>query len=321
MTTAPTVEDELIGQIKVLSERVWEQHCREPDIRKWLANFTGIGHADPEEEKLHALHLLSHVSYFGLRELRVLLRSMYRDHFRYPLLQDARRLAGGSRDIRVVEAAYDSELRATRFLGMGNPAESGTHLLYYFRQENSLPKDLFVQEHALLSGPLTDSSTRVVPDGLKRIVFIDDLCGSGQQAIDYSASLLQDISVVAAREGRTIDFHYLVLFATETGLRRVKDETSFTRAGAVSRLDETYMTFGPESRVFRNPPLGISKTISEAIATAYGLRLWPDFPLGFGNRQLLLALHHNVPDNTLPIIWQDNVPGWHPAFPRFHKVG
>ena len=313
---------ELIRRVKILSERLWEGHCNIPDVNAWLANFDGRHCGDTATEHLHALHLLASTSYFGLRELRVLLRSLFRDLFRYPLVQAIRADLGGTRDEVAIQQRVTEELNQTRFLGMGSPAESGTHLLYYFRQENRLPRAAFVNQHELLTSAATDPKVTLASPTLKRLVFIDDLCGSGEQAVRYSKTLLRTIREVAAREGRVLEFQYLVLFGIEAGLERAKNDSDFDVVGAVSKLDSTYQTFGPKSRVFRKPPAMIDQTIAEQLATGYGEELWPDWPLGFDDGQLLLAFHHNVPDNSLPILWFDEgLPPWGPAFPRYPKIG
>jgi hypothetical protein len=310
----------LVGRIKLLSEMLWEGRCTNPEIDDFLANFDGSVLGEADEERLHALHLLANVSFFGLRELRILLRSLYRDLFRYPIVQRIRSDLGGTRDVDAVHAAFDLELGATRFMGMGNPAESGTHLLYYFRQENQLPKDLFVQEHALVSGPTTDPTTLLVPPGLKRVVFLDDLCGSGSQAVEYSQTLLQDLRAIADRESRDIEFQYLVLFGTVGGMKHARDNTDFDVVQAVNEIDETYKTYSNGSRLFQSPPDGVTKANSRTLAESYGSMLWAPHPLGFDDSQLLLAMHHNVPDNSLPVIWYDERSDWRPAFPRYAKV-
>lgn len=314
--------DELIRRVKTLSERLWEGHCQVPDVDAWLANFDGRHCGDKDVEHLHALHLLASTSYFGLRELRVLLRALFRDLFRYPLIQTIREELGGTRDALEIQRRFSHELAQTRFLGMGSPAESGTHLLYYFRQENRLLRSQFVHQHQLLTSAATDPNVRLADPGLKRLVFIDDLCGSGEQAVRYSETLLRTIREIAAREGRTIEFQYLVLFGIEAGLERAKNDADFDVVDAVSKLDHTYQTFGPSSRVFRKPPPMIERARSEQLAIGYGAELWSDWPTGFDDGQLLLAFHHNVPDNSLPILWFDEgAPPWEPAFPRYPKIG
>jgi hypothetical protein len=318
-----TTEAELMRRVKSLSEQLWEGRCRIPDVELWLSNFDGRHlNGDEAAERLHALHLLSAVSYFGLVEIRVLLRSMFRDLYRYPIVQQIREDLNGSTDVDEIHRRFDDERNATRFIGVGNPAESGTHLLYYFRQENRLNRSLFVHQHEILSSAVTDPNAEFVPADLRRLVFIDDLCGSGEQAVRYSKTLLRDLREVAARKGRPIEFQYLVLFGTNDGMARARAETTFDVVDAVFTIDETYPTFGPESRVFRSPPEGVSMSDSEELARGYGRELSASWPVGFDDGQLLLAFHHNVPDNTLPIIWFDEgAPPWHPAFARYPKVG
>jgi hypothetical protein len=315
-------EEDLTRRIKSLSEQLWEGRCTAPDVEAWLANFDGQHCTDLAEERLHALHLLASVSYFGLAELRVLLRSMFRNLFRYPIVQRIRTDLGGSTDVDEIHRSFILERDATRFVGVGNPAESGTHLLYYFRQENRLPRNLFVHQHEILSAGVADPLTDLVPANLKRVVFVDDLCGSGEQAMRYSATLLKDLRAVANARGRAIEFQYLVLFGTTQGMARIRANSTFNIVDSVFEIDETYATYGQHSRVFRKPPSGITKDVSEAIARGYGANLWSRWPVGFDDGQLLLALHHNVPDNTLPILWFDEQPGaWTPAFARYPKVG
>lgn len=314
--------DALIRRVKTLSERLWEGHCREPDVEAWLANFDGRHSKNGEDaERLHALHLLASVSYFGLRELRILLRTMFRDLYRYPIIQRIRQDLGGSRDEAEIAAQFDKELGSTRFIGMGNPAESGTHLLYYFRQENRLPRSLFVHQHELLTSAATDPDVKFALPELRRVVFIDDMCGSGEQSVRYSRTLLRDLRDVSKRTGQSVEFQYLVIFGTAAGMDRARKESDFDLVDAVSELDHTYVTFGAQSRVFRKPPEAIDRDLAEAVARGYGGELWPTWPLGFENGQLLLAFHHNVPDNSLPILWFDEgEPTWSPAFPRQPKI-
>ena len=303
-------------KLKLLSENLWEQHCRSPDITEWLSNFDGRHGTSVATERLHALHLLSSVSYFGLRELRVLLRSMFRDLFRYPIVQKLRRKLGGTTDAAKVEKEFAQQLKTTRFIGMGNPAKSGMHLLYYFRQENGLSEKLFPHQDELLTGHVRDPDTELIA-GLERIVFVDDLCGSGTQAVDYGDAVLRDLRAIADRRNRAIELQYLVLFGTEIGLSKTRNSEIFDLVCAVTELDATYVTFGPRSRVFRHPPDHIDGTQSRLLSEGYGRKLWSRWPLGFGDCQLLLAFHHNVPNNSLPILWGSRPgDGWKPAFQR-----
>lgn len=314
-----TVKDQLLNNIKTLSETLWENRATLPVVEQWLSNFTGDTD-DVERERLHALHLLANLNYFGLREIRELLKVVYRDLYRYPIIQDLRASMGPTANATILTQAFEQELKATRFLGMGNPSESGTHLLYYFRQENTLPKDLFVHPNELFTGATTEAATRLIKP-LKHIVFIDDLLGSGTQAAQYSDRVLKDISAIAARDHRTIRVHYLVLFARSDGLSNAR-ATAFDRVATVHELDDSYRVFHPNSRVFRNPPSGVDSVSAHLLAKHYGSRLAPGHPLGYKDGQLLLGFHYNIPDNTLPIVWssRDANPSWTPVMLRYDKV-
>jgi hypothetical protein len=90
------------------------------------------------------LYLLSNFLYFGLFEIRHLLRVLFQDLCRRPLLTEIRRSRSDAVDLDQIDDSFDQALDRIRFLGIGNPSESGVHLLYYFRQENSLPSELFI---------------------------------------------------------------------------------------------------------------------------------------------------------------------------------
>lgn len=306
--------DELKTKIKVLNERVWENRAEWPLVEDWLNNFTGL--KEPADvEKLHALYLLSKFMYFGDRETRALLRAMFRDAYKYPIIAEIRRNNGDTLDEKFINAVFDQERQATRFLGVGNPSESGYHLLYYFRQENRLPKSLFINTHEIFTQ--TGSGARVIRDmSIKRYVFLDDLCGSGKQATDYSREVLKELK--ALRPG-TIASYY-VLFATVKALDDIRNNTLFDDVACVFDLDSSFKCFADESRYFAGGASGVSKTIAHDICLHYGSHLWPSHPLGYRDGQLLLGFHHNTPDNSLPIIWADE-PGldWQPIFKRYPK--
>lgn len=327
--------ERLMGNLKVLNETIWERRMPEPRIEAWLKNFATSVPADSEKNSLHALHLLSQFMYFGSRELKALLLALYRDLYRYPLIQEIRQREKNTLDSALVSRAFKDELKATRFLGVGNPSESGVHLLYYFRQENNLPKDAFIHTHEIFSrrGPAQNPGCFSIPGlktdrrpeltirdpSIRHYVFLDDLCGSGTQAIDYSREILQTLSDM----GSKAKVYYYVLFATSAGIKRVRENSSYDRTACVFELDETYRCLD-SSRYFDPPVPGIDRAYARDLCERYGARLLPEDPLGYKNGQLLVGFHHNTPDNTLPVIWSDDVPygsqaRWEPAFRRYWK--
>jgi hypothetical protein len=320
--TSEDIWESLRQRITVLSERVWEGRNRWPEVQAWLDNFDGRSGLNSNEEQLHALFLLSQFLFIGSKETRVLLQSIYRDLFLIPLIQEIRTELGGSRDVSIVEYNVNIALQRTRFLGVGNPSESGVHLLYYFRQENQLPKSLFLDSAAMfttvrqIDGSLQRSLSN--PD-VERYVFIDDICGSGQTAETYSSNILTELIAL----NPDAKLYYLAMFASDIGMHRVRTNTKFgRRSGAVFELDETYQCLSDMSRILRAAPAHIDKIALRRVARSYGSLLWPEYPVGFDDNQLLLGFHHNTPDNTLPIIWGEGtqLTPWTPAFKRYPKL-
>jgi hypothetical protein len=307
---------ELTEKLKALNETVWDRRLNWPRIEAWLENFAADAPEEQEREQLHALFLLSHFTFFGSRAMRALLRSLFRDRIRYPLVAEIRRQLEDTRDIVKIGEEFSRELDATRFIGMGNPSESGTHLLYFFRQENNLSRDLFVSPHECLDTE-TATGKQIESGAIRRLVFLDDFCGSGRQALEYSRQILQKLKARAA--GLSASYH--VLFATDHGLKKIRSTALFDQVSSVCELDDSFKCFHESSRYFRNCPTSIDREYGKQMCTKYGKFVEPRSPLGFGGCELLLGFEHNIPNNTLPIIWSEGHGDlkWVPAFRRYRK--
>jgi hypothetical protein len=307
------------SKLRILVEHAWDQEVRWPNIEAWKQNFCG-NVFDEKDEQLYAIFALSRFMYFSKRLVREMLKSLYRDHFEAPLIQRIRRSCRGTRDAAAIRKLYSQELDATRFVGVGNPAESGAHLLYYFRQVNYLSKDLFVDFSGAFS-PIADR-TGVIKfkqreNGVSRYVFFDDLIGSGTQASDY---LSQNLARVRAANPQ-IDLRYMSLFATTKGLEKMNESRLFDgKAMCLFELDDSYKAFHPTSRYFLSSPSCFDIAKLQELAESYGRRLQPSRALGYKDGQLLLGFSHNTPDNTLAIFWDEgHLSPWNPVFVRYDK--
>ncbi|MEP6669181.1 MAG: hypothetical protein ABJF10_08515 [Chthoniobacter sp.] len=315
-TTSIKLEAELLRKIKVLNETAWENRVQRPLIDRWLSNFDQQTDALRDRERLHALFLLSQFIYFGSKEVRELLKSLYRDLYRYPIIERIRRDNQDTCDQAVIEIEFKKAESRTRFLGVGNPSESGCHLLYYFRQENQLPSNLFIHGHEIFTWDRDQNKQTLRHPDVDHYVFIDDLCGSGEQARIYSQGICSDIRSLNKRAR----ISYLVLFATDASKQELR-KASFDFTSAVVELDSSFRVFGNESRYFKVAPDTIDGKFAEMMSARYGQLLCYDHPLGYRDSQLLLGFHHNTPDNTLPIMWcdQPELRPWIPVFRRYPK--
>jgi len=307
-------------RILTLSTEVWEGYPNWDDVENWLNNFNGLTENSIEDERLNALFILSEFLYFGSRQIRAMLKAMYRDHFIIPLIQKIRNTNNNTRDINLINTLLKKEIELTRFLGIGNPSESGIHLLYYFRQENELHPSLFCDIATVLTIK-EDENKKLFAElsnpEVKRYIFIDDMCGTGKTAKKYSDNFLLNIKNV----NPNIEFHYLSLFGTSSGIIEVKQNTVFKEnCYALFELDDSYKILSMNSRYFANCPKAINKDIVNNIIKIYGLSIWKEHPHGYGDSQLVLGMHHNIPNNTIPIIWwESDNDAWTPIFRRYKK--
>ncbi len=310
--------EDLRHLLQTLDESLWERRISEGRLDRWLENFDSA--PDPKKARLHALYLASQFLYFGDREIRALLHAVYRDLFKYPIIAELRR-AGAKAGSRELEDAFSQLLARTRFLALGNPSESGSHLLYFFRQENGLSKKLFVAPHQLVTG-FAEGSPRLALQDVEQYVFVDDFCGTGRQVKTYSREIVAALRSAAKAASARVTVSYFPLVATETGLGAVRRAKIFDRADAAILLDNSYRCFSAPARQFTSAHQLIDKTYARELCTSLGKGLCPAHPLGYGPGQLLLGFHHNTPNNTLPIMWADGVTHgtWRPLFRRYGKV-
>jgi len=302
-------EQYLRKKIKRLSECVWEGRAKGVEIDDWLSTFSDSG----VNERHHMLHLLSNFLYFGIREMRELLRAHFQHTCLRPEVTKIRQNNGDTIDIDFIDRELENAIRRTRFLAVGNPSESGQHLLYYFRQENNLSSKLFPNQFELPGFGANENHGEPFVD---RYFFIDDMCGSGQQIEQFSKNVINTLS--EAHPNAAII--YCPIFATTDGLDYTKENTAFSDVRCLMKLDASFKCFSPTSRFYENDSL---RAEAEKICFYYGRILNANYPLGYRDSQLAIGFNHNTPDNTLPIFWAehpDSLPGWSPIFRRYGKL-
>ncbi len=301
-----------MATIKTFNNTIWESRVENDDVTVWLTNF------DSESDKRTALYILSRFMYFGSRQIRELLKVLFRDIFKYKIVRAIRENHSGTLDPKIIHKEFEIQLRATRFLGIGNPSESGAHLLYYFRQINRLANQLFINAHEAFKPRSRSNPLDLEDSSVKRFVFIDDFAGSGHQGVSYSNSIVSDLKAASEE----IEVWYLVLFCTEKARVYLNNNSMFDFIDCIYELDDSFRAFSNQSRYFHDSVNLVDKQLAKHTCHNYGHKLLPSAPLGYEDCQLLIGFHHNTPDNTLPIFWFDEPSGfpWNPIFPRFQKL-
>lgn len=305
-------------ELRSVAENAWESRVSWPEIKSWTNNFTGEVLEKPEE-KMIAMYALSRFMFFSQRLVREMLISLYRDHFRAPMRQKIRARLGDSATLKLVDEQYAQELRRTRFVGVGNPSESGAHLLYYFRQVNRLEKDLFADCGSAFTPISAGKNVLYFPreKAVTRFVFFDDLVGSFSQCGDYLGGYIEGLR----ESGKEVELRFMSLFATSQGLRNANASSYFDgHATSLFELDESFQAFSMTARYFSDPPSWFSVENFRRVFRHYGEQLQPSMPLGYQDGQLLLGFSHNTPDNTLPVVWDEGSRRhWNPIFLRYDK--
>ncbi|WP_051165269.1 phosphoribosyltransferase-like protein [Methyloversatilis universalis] len=312
---------EIERSLRTLVDHAWDREVTWGQIQAWAQNFNGAT-ASEDDEQRHGLIALTRFLYFGKRQVREMLKSLYRDHFEAPLIQRIRKNFDNTRDTAILRRQYEQELAATRFVGVGNPSESGAHLLYYFRQINHLPKSLFVDfggAFVEVNSGARSSPLRAVDSQVTRYVFFDDIVGSADQSSGYLKTKLRRVR----KENPRLQIRFMCLFATTKGLETLNKPDLFDgMASCLFELDDSYKAFNPEQRYF---PQSLAPSFDvlafQNMATHYGNSLFPGWPLGYKDGQFMLGFTHNTPDNTLPIFWNEGRSvSWNPIFVRYDKV-
>lgn len=326
-----TIDDEvkyLWDKVMDLSEILWDNKLSRDSIDDWLENF------NTDDEKNAALFLLSNFIYFNKHSIRLLLVALYRDLYKYPIIESIRRANGGTFDDSIIEPIFENELQTTLFTIVGNISESSSMLSFDFRTENGgLNVDLFTEE--VWRQDVSGNSYKQ-RRFLNRCVFIDDFCGTGQQILTNNEVF--DTICRLKRYFPYIKVYYYCLIGTEYGVENVRARKDmFDDVRAVLTMDQSFKCFSASPRIFLNNKF-FDKNFVERMCKQYGTTLMIHFlekikkvmaprheikkcaeyhSKGFGDSQLLLGMEHNVPDNTLPIIWYGEEPKlWTPIFKR-----
>lgn len=308
--------DSYKDQLMKLNSHAWDGDKLWPEIEEWLRNFDGKCFP-VEEEKLLALHLLSHFIYFGNSTIREMLKAGYQEQFIIPLKQDIRKKLSDTIDYNQINSILDIEIKKTLFIGAGNPSESGAHLLYFFRQMNNLSKEMFSDFYGAFYQDTLSGSLLPRLSNINRYIFFDDLVASGTQITGY----LKDSLAKIRQSNPTIELKFMCLFATTVGLNALNEPEMFNgNACCLFHLDDSYKVFNEESRNFANtqePSLEKLKEFCLFYATYLGAE--EQDKLGYKDGQLMIGFSYNTPDNTLPIFWCKHPVFWTPIFARYSK--
>jgi hypothetical protein len=232
------------------------------------------------------------------------------------LIQEIKK--NGAIGIENIKIELRQHLAKTRFVGIGNTSESSCIMLYFFRQENEIRKESFINVSDIFirneDGKIIDLS--VDAKQIDHYVFIDDFSGSGSQA---STFFINNQIERICKINTDAKLYYFTLFSTKESNKVLKNDNSKLILRSIFELDETYKVFSEQSRYYAN--LEEEKSFSENTCKQYKDRYLyseSEYLCGWRDGQLLLRFFYNTPDNTLPTFWTETN-YWKPVFKRYDK--
>lgn len=326
-----SLQKELIylhDKIECLNNILWEKRLSGESIERWLENFKN------EDERNAALYLLSRFVFFNEESINKLVKALFRDLYRYPIVETIRKNNGNTLDESIIEPEFDNVLNQTLFACVGNSSESSSHLQYQLRKQGRLAKPLF---DYYKYDPI--SKKRIINRQISRCVFVDDFCGTGRQ-VSRDRKVLEIIDEIKMFFP-SVKVSYYTLVATYDGMEYARKSGVFDEVESVIEMDDSFKCFSDISRIF-GTDCSFDKNDVERFCRDYGEKLMTHFytyvenltshpavfakyvgknALGFLDCQLLVGFHHNTPDNTLPVMWYgEDLTLWTPIFPRDNKI-
>ena len=283
---------------------LWEKRLTNNILTAWVENFSGQ-HLSADVEKRVAVQLLKNFIYYGEQEINCLCRAAFSLLKRQRIIENPSQYASLNTDAAITQ--YTS---SCRFSYIGRASESGAMLTYNFRQENRLSYLQFVEPSAFLTNEYSQNELATL-----NIVFIDDFLGTGKTTCDF-----WDEKVLAIKQRcYQAKFHFIALIALQKAIERVKNHTGLDVI-CPQIIDNSYRVFDSNSRIFQEAG---ERNIAKSICSFYGNRIFSgEDALGYKDSQALIGFHHNIPDNTLPVIWaekQKSGKKWYPLFKRKQK--
>lgn len=270
------------------------------DVEEWIAQFSPKG-------KRFAVRLLEHLDFRDTEAIRLLCRKAHQD---------------------LVAKITEHAASKAFYVAVGHPAKSGSHVLYYYRQENLTDSKVkrrekgetaFLSVHDLPHAGYLASFDK--PKNFYRqhkIILVDDIIGSGKQFKEEFQQLLEFLPFLQEPAFHET-VYYVALLALPDGINKIigKYRQMDGRICIGEELSDRHQAFSDS--VF--PIKGESRKAKRLIKQiSMNNKLYFDKqgkprPFGHHDDALLIAFEHNTPNNTLPIFWAKRKK-WTPLFER-----
>ena len=262
------------------------------NVRAWLEQF------EYNIEQRLMFNLLKHVRFYNEEMIREKISGLHKK------IQQSVVARGG------ISPGDRRERRKDILLSsFGSPAQSGSSYARIYTTENNIFSRNEVHCDHIPKALQTNSE-------IKAIVFVDDIIGSGDSAVE-SLNRLNTMCGELIHD-KQITVFISAICGLHLGKERLENaikKVPFNAEVIVSDLlTEADQCFSDQSEVFSSPS---ERDRAKRIALEYGKKL-KERPFGYKNSQLLVAFRDNCPNNTLPILWKESTGKvkWTPLFKR-----
>jgi hypothetical protein len=281
-------EEDLMSIIMHTASTAWKHDLGKKDIDAWLSNFQGEVFG-VKHEKLMALWLLSHFTFYNQYEVEALCKVVYQDLL-HLLITDP--TIAGKTPAQIISEFFAS----ANIISPEAVSGSGGFVAYLFRHVNNLPVHLF------------NYSIDNVNDRVKNLITIDDVTLTAGPKGQIAAFMKKH-----EQQLQNKNLYLLTLVATDDAIQYLS-ETFNVHVVTAIQLDSRDKCFSDKSDIFSAFP-SLAEPCRK-FAEHYGKKIY-QHPLGFEDGQYTFGFYYNAPDNTLPIFWSQIK--WTPVIRRHHK--
>jgi len=163
-----------------------------------------------------------------------------------------------------------NEVNNPCFVGFGPASKSGPFISYYFRLANELSNEDFFEFSQIRDLRKTKYDA---------IVLLDDFVGSGNQAIEFWAMLINEFG----EDIYSKDFYYLAIMGFDFGKNNIISNTNLKAELGVelTAMDQAFFTTNAFNDYYECQK-------AKVIMEEYGRKLFPSHPLGYKDSQALI---------------------------------
>lgn len=206
-------------------------------------------------------------------------------------------------------AKGETKTREVLLSAFGSPTKSGSTYLRLYATVNNFYRS---SSHNVSLSKIKEA---IIQDKeIQRIVFIEDIIGSGQ-------SIIRGLDTLSNLCGSLIKEHKITVFVGaicgfESGIENIEikgNELPFNvKVFVCDHLTEQDQCFSESSSMFNSSQ---ERNKAKEIAYTYGSKLVKTMPLGYKDNQLLVSFFETCPNNSLPILWAEKS-DWKAIFRR-----